>query len=65
LFGLIIIKKSNTQRTGDITMPIILAASVEYAGVLLALLIMLAAAKIMAEIFKRLRCETEDWSRIG
>ena len=46
-------------------MPIILAASVEYAGVLLALLIMLAAAKIMAEIFKRLRCETEDWSRIG
>ena len=36
-------------------MPIVLAASVEHASVLLALLIMLAAAKIMAEIFERLR----------
>jgi hypothetical protein len=36
-------------------MPIVFAASVEHAGVLLALLIMLAAAKIMAEIFERLR----------
>ncbi len=36
-------------------MPIVLAASVEHAGVLLALLIMLAAAKIMAEVFERLR----------
>lgn len=36
-------------------MPIVLAASVEHASVLLALLIMLAAAKIMAEVFERLR----------
>ncbi len=36
-------------------MPIVLAASVEHASVLLALLIMLAVAKIMAEIFERLR----------
>jgi len=36
-------------------MPIVLAASVENAGVLLSLFIMLAFAKIMAEIFERLR----------
>jgi len=36
-------------------MPIVLAASIDHAGVLLALLIMLAAAKIMAEVFERLR----------
>lgn len=36
-------------------MPIFLGAAVEHASVLLALLIMLAAAKIMAEIFERLR----------
>ncbi len=36
-------------------MPIVLAASVEHAGILLALLLMFAAAKIMAEIFERLR----------
>jgi len=36
-------------------MPIVLAAGVEHAGILFALLIMLAAAKIMAEVFERLR----------
>ena len=36
-------------------MPIVLAASVENAGVLLSLFIILAFAKIMAEIFERLR----------
>jgi Kef-type K+ transport system membrane component KefB len=36
-------------------MPVMLAASVEHASVLLALLIMLASAKIMAEAFERLR----------
>ncbi len=36
-------------------MPIVLAASVENAGILLALVIMLAAAKILAEVFERLK----------
>ena len=36
-------------------MPVVLAASVENAGVLLSLFIILAFAKIMAEIFERLR----------
>jgi len=36
-------------------MPIVLAASVENAGILLDLFIMLLAAKLMAEIFERLR----------
>ncbi len=36
-------------------MPVILAASVENAEILLALFLMLAAAKIMAEVFERLR----------
>ena len=36
-------------------MPIFLAASVEHAGVLLDLFLIIAAAKVMAEIFERLR----------
>lgn len=36
-------------------MPIVLAAAIEHANVLLALFIMLAAAKLMAEIFERMR----------
>ena len=36
-------------------MPIVLAASVEHASVFLSLFIILAAAKVMAEIFERLR----------
>ena len=36
-------------------MPVVLAASVENAGVLLSLFIILAFAKIMAEIFECLR----------
>ncbi|HLA96686.1 MAG TPA: cation:proton antiporter, partial [Pyrinomonadaceae bacterium] len=36
-------------------MPIVLAASVENASILLSLFIMLAAAKVMAEIFERLK----------
>ena len=36
-------------------MPIVLAATVEHAGVLLALFLVIAAAKVMAEIFERLR----------
>lgn len=36
-------------------MPVVLAANVESASVLLALFVMLAAAKLMAEIFERLR----------
>jgi Kef-type K+ transport system membrane component KefB len=36
-------------------MPIVLAAAVEHAGVLLSLFIMLVAAKVMAEIFERMR----------
>ena len=36
-------------------MPIVLAASVEHADVLLALFIIVASAKVMAEIFERLR----------
>lgn len=36
-------------------MPIVLATNVEHAGILLSLFIMLAAAKLMAEIFERLR----------
>lgn len=36
-------------------MPIVIAASVENASVLLSLFVMLAAAKVMAEIFERLR----------
>lgn len=36
-------------------MPVILAASIDHAGVLLSLFIMIAAAKILAEIFERLR----------
>ena len=36
-------------------MPIVLAASVENAEILLALFIMLAAAKLLAEVFERLR----------
>ena len=36
-------------------MPIVLAASVEHASVLLALFLIIAAAKVMAEIFERLR----------
>ena len=39
----------------EFTMPIVLAASVDHAEILLALLVMFAAAKIMAEIFERLR----------
>jgi Kef-type K+ transport system membrane component KefB len=35
--------------------PIVLAASVENAGILVSLFIMLAAAKLMAEVFERLR----------
>lgn len=36
-------------------MPTVLAAAVEHAGVLLALFIIIAAAKVMAELFERLR----------
>ena len=36
-------------------MPIVLAASVEHASVLLSLFLIIAAAKVMAEIFERLR----------
>lgn len=36
-------------------MPVVFAASVEHAGVLLTLVVIFAAAKIMAEIFERLR----------
>lgn len=36
-------------------MPIVLAANIDHASVLLALFIMLAAAKLMAEVFERLR----------
>ena len=36
-------------------MPVVLAASVEHAGVLLALFLMIAAAKVMGEVFERLR----------
>ncbi len=36
-------------------MPLVIAASVEHADVLLALFIIIAAAKVMAEIFERLR----------
>lgn len=36
-------------------MPVVFASSVEHAGVLLTLVVILAAAKIMAEIFERLR----------
>lgn len=36
-------------------MPVILAAAVEHAGVLLTLFIIIAAAKVMAEVFERLR----------
>lgn len=36
-------------------MPIVFAAAVDHAGVLLSLFLMLAAAKLMAEVFERLR----------
>jgi len=36
-------------------MPIVLGAAVEHAGIILSLFIMIAAAKIMAEVFERLR----------
>jgi Kef-type K+ transport system membrane component KefB len=36
-------------------MPIFLAASVEHAGVLLAMFIIIASAKLMAEVFERLK----------
>ncbi len=36
-------------------MPIVLAANVEHSNVLLALVLMLVAAKVLAEVFERLR----------
>lgn len=36
-------------------MPVIFAASVDHSGVILSLFVMLAAAKVMAEVFERLR----------
>jgi hypothetical protein len=41
--------------SGEILVPIVLVANVEHSNVLLALVLMLVAAKVLAEVFERLR----------